>query len=379
MWVNEKRKHNVEVVSSLSKIDKLINKIRPHIVRPLIKSLKTENSIIHSPQLLSSNWIKKINTSEADIIHLHWFQNEMLSVADVGLINKPLIWTTHDMWPFCGAEHCSYDLRWQEGYNNNNRPPYEKGFDLNKWTWNRKKKYWRKKIPIISPSNWLGNCIKKSFLMRDWPVTIIPNPIDTNIWKPIDKNIARELLGLPKNISLIFFDNSGPSYQKGADLLLQALNYLYNNLSLKNLEILVINKFISNKNFQVSFPVRNFEYLHDNLSLNILYSAVDAVVFPSRNEAFGQIASEAQTCGTPVIAFDIGGPADILIHKKTGYLAKAYDIKDFANGIEWIIDHSRNNKINIESRNKAVRRFSNNTVAKKYIEQYDKLLKSFNA
>jgi glycosyltransferase involved in cell wall biosynthesis len=215
--------------------------------------------------------------------------------------------------------------------------------------------------------------------MRDWPVTIIPNPIDTNIWKPIDKNIARELLGLPKNISLIFFDNSGPSYQKGADLLLQALNYLYNNLSLKNLEILVINKFISNKNFQVSFPVRNFEYLHDNLSLNILYSAVDAVVFPSRNEAFGQIASEAQTCGTPVIAFDIGGPADILIHKKTGYLAKAYDIKDFANGIEWIIDHSRNNKINIESRNKAVRRFSNNTVAKKYIEQYDKLLKSFNA
>jgi hypothetical protein len=149
MWVNEKRKHNVEVVSSLSKIDKLINKIRPHIVRPLIKSLKTENSIIHSPQLLSSNWIKKINTSEADIIHLHWFQNEMLSVADVGLINKPLIWTTHDMWPFCGAEHCSYDLRWQEGYNNNNRPPYEKGFDLNKWTWNRKKNIGGKKFQLF--------------------------------------------------------------------------------------------------------------------------------------------------------------------------------------------------------------------------------------
>lgn len=374
MWVNEKSNQNLEAVSSPSQMDQLINKIRPQIVSPLIKFLKTENTIIHSPQVLSSNWIKKINTSDADIIHLHWFQHEMLSIADVSLINKPLIWTIHDMWPFCGAEHNTNEFRWQDGYNNNNRPSYEKGFDLNKWTWNRKKKYWKKEIPIISPSCWLGNCVKKSFLMRNWPVTIIPNPIDKNRWRPIDKTIARDLLGLPKNISLIFFDNSASSFQKGADLLLQSLNYLYSKLSLKDLELVIIDNTISKKNFQVGFPVRNFKYLHDDLRMNILYSAVDAVVFPSRLEAFGQIASEAQICGTPVVAFNIGGPADILIHKKTGYLAKAYDIKDLANGIKWVLEQNKDNKLSIHSRNEAVARFDYNIVAEKYIEQYNKLL-----
>ena len=113
------------------------------------------NNLISLPAILPSSWIKKINESTADIVNLHWTQHEMLSISDISKINKPVVWTLHDMWGFCGAEHISWDDRWEKGYNKNNRPTHESGFDLNKWTWKRKIKYWKKPIQIITPSNWL--------------------------------------------------------------------------------------------------------------------------------------------------------------------------------------------------------------------------------
>ena len=83
--------------------------------------------------------MRHINNSDADIIHLHWNQNEMLSIKDLTKIKKPIVWTLHDMWAFCGAEHFTTDKRWSEGYSSSNRPDYESGFDLNRWTWQRKK------------------------------------------------------------------------------------------------------------------------------------------------------------------------------------------------------------------------------------------------
>ena len=85
----------------------------------------------------------------------------MLSVSDISKIKKPLVWTLHDMWGFCGAEHVSWDKRWVDGYNVDNRPNYESGFDINRWTWLRKLKYWKKPIQIITPSTWLKEMCKQ--------------------------------------------------------------------------------------------------------------------------------------------------------------------------------------------------------------------------
>ena len=149
---------------------------------------------MHSPQIFSSPfWLKAINESDADIIHLHWFQNEMISVSDISKIKKPLVWTLHDMWGFCGAEHISYDRRWKEGYLKKNRPVGEGHFDLNRWTWIRKKKYWKDPINIITPSDWMKQNVKISYLMKKWPVYSIPNAIDMKIWKPVDKNLSRNI------------------------------------------------------------------------------------------------------------------------------------------------------------------------------------------
>lgn len=123
------------------------------------------------------------------------------------------------MWAFCGAEHYTEDFRWKEGYHPDNRPPYEKGFDLNRWTQERKRKHWQKPMYIVAPSQWLGECVQQSALMRKWPVSVIPNPIDTEYWRPYDKNQVRQHLDLAAEIPLVLFGAmaGGKDPRKGFD------------------------------------------------------------------------------------------------------------------------------------------------------------------
>ena len=143
MWVNVSVNKDTSVKSPDNFTSKFLSFVRRNSKKPFMMFLKTKNPILHSPSILPSSWVKKINNSDADIVNLHWVQHEMLSVSDISKIKKPLVWTLHDMWGFCGAEHVSWDKRWKEGYNYDNRPKNENGFDVNRWTWLRKVKYWK--------------------------------------------------------------------------------------------------------------------------------------------------------------------------------------------------------------------------------------------
>ena len=199
-----------------SKLAKAITSIRPQLATPLRQLLRTGNPIIHSPAVLPSRWPERINASDADVLNLHWVQGEMLSIADIARIRKPIVWTLHDMWAFCGAEHYTTDHRWRDGYLRDNRPAQESGFDLNRYTWQRKCKHWRQPLQIVCPSQWLADCVRTSALMHAWPVEVVPNPIDTVRWQPIDQHLARQLLGLPQDCHLLLFGaiGGGSSHHK---------------------------------------------------------------------------------------------------------------------------------------------------------------------
>jgi glycosyltransferase involved in cell wall biosynthesis len=326
--------------------------------------------------VLPSAWPNTLNTSNADIIHLHWIAGEMLSIADIARIHKPMVWTLHDMWAFCGAEHLSWDNRWREGYRKDNRPTHESGFDLNRWVWERKRTHWRQPMSIVTPSHWLADCARESVLLQDWPMTVIPNPIDTDNWQPVEPALARSLLGLPQDKPLLLFGAIGGSHDpnKGFNLLLDALGYLRRERN--DLHLVVFGQHAPCSPLPLGFPVHYTGHLHDDLSLRILYSAADVMVVPSRQEAFGQTASEAHACGTPVVAFDTGGLSDIIEHQRTGYLARAFDTKDLAQGIAWVLTHSENAGLRTHARTRAVERFAQATVAAQYRAVYDSLLSS---
>ncbi len=373
MWVNQATAGDWTVEGPTRKLGKIVARIRPQIADIITKTLRTENPIIHSPAIFPAHWVKRINQSDADVVHLHWVAGEMLSMADIGRIDKPIVWTLHDMWAFCGAEHVAWDERWREGYRRDNRPAHELGFDLNRWTWKRKQKHWKRPIQIVTPSRWLACCVRESALMRDWPVSVIPNCLDTDRWKPMEQTLARELLGLPADMPLVLFGSFGAnaSHHKGFDLLTDALRHLRGVIS--ELELVVFGQLAPRKPPDLGFPIHYIGHLHDDLSLRALYSATDAVVVPSRQEAFGQTASEAQACGTPVVAFNIGGLPDIVRHLRTGYLAKAFETEDLAAGIRWIFQHSDKAKLRNSARKYAVQFFNPKVVAKQYRAIYDKV------
>jgi len=373
MWVNKAAAGDWTVEGPSSKREKVLAAIRPQLAEPLVGLLKTGNPIIHSPAVVPSNWVKRINASDADVVHLHWVQGEMLSIADIGRIEKPIVWTLHDMWAFCGAEHYTEEFRWREGYRRDNRPPYESGFDLNRWTWQRKRKHWQRPMHIVTPSRWLGDCVHESALMRDWPVSVVPNCLDTDRWSPLDQSLARELLELPADMPLLLFGaiGGGRDPRKGFDLLQAALQHLRDESSVLGLELVVFGQRAPQSQPSLGFPIHYTGHLHDDISLRALYSAADAMVVPSRQDNLPNTAVEAHACGTPVVAFNTGGLPDIVEHQCTGYLAKAFETEDLAQGIAWVLAQRASGQLGQQARERAVARFSEGVVAQGYGVVYE--------
>jgi len=361
------------------KIRKGIGIVRPSLGELIMKMQKTSNQILHSPSVIPSGMVNEINNSDVDVVHLHWVCGEFLSIEEIGRINKPLVWTLHDMWGFSGAEHVSDDgerARWRHGYTRENRSKDHRGLDIDRWVWNRKRRAWNTPFEIVAPSNWLAECAKNSSLMSEWPITVIPNALDINQFQPWDKKIAREVLGLPINEPLLLFGAHGGSrnFNKGWDILENALKMVANNI--EGVHGVIFGQTEPSNAPRVGMPLHWMGHLHDDATLSLLYSAADVMIVPSRKEAFGQTASEAHACGTPVVAFRSTGLLDIVSHKKSGWLADQYNYEDLARGIQWVLeDHDRQKKLGEKARRISEKNFSYPVIAKKYIQVYERALK----
>ncbi len=367
-------------------------RLQPRISRFIKSNFETTNQSAHNIAFPNTGLLKEINNNQSSkkITHLHWLGDNTISIEEVGKLKGPIFWTLHDQWPFCGAEHYTHppidkdglqinDFRYRQNYSSKSRIFEEKGFDINKWTWNRKKRSWTKPMNIVATSSWLYDCVKKSSLMKNWPIHLIPYPINTEIWKPINKQYAKNILGIDISKKVVLFGAIGGTkdIRKGSHLLEEALKILrdsfFSNIENK-IQILVFGE-LSQKKFINNFPVEFLGSFKDDLSLRVVYSAADVMVVPSIQEAFGQTASEAHACETPVVGFKIGGLIDIVSHEETGYLADPFNPKSLAYGIKWTIeDEERNKKLSSQARIKAKKYWDSKIIAKSYIDAYHSVL-----
>ena len=365
------------LVISPSKIKQIYYQLINYLAHQIIKLQKTKNNNLHSINIFGSSIFNYIQESDADIINLHWVNGETLSIKQISNINKPIIMTLHDMWAFSGSEHLSIDSDFSEfrlGYNKKTSDSdYISGLDLNKFTWNRKKFFWNDKFTIVTPSRWLSQCARESDLFKDWDIYTIPNALNTNIFKPMDKNIARDLCNIPRNMKVIGFGaiGGGKDKNKGFDLLQDALKHLSVDHSY---QCIVFGQSKPKEVPDLGLPISFIGHLHDDISLVAFYNAIDVMVVPSRQENLPQTATEAQSCGTPVVAFNTTGFSDAIEHKITGYLAIPFETGDLAYGIKWVVDNPDSIDFARNTRSRAVSFWSEDVVVKQYKELYSLLL-----
>jgi glycosyltransferase involved in cell wall biosynthesis len=202
----------------------------------------------------------------------------------------------------------------------------------------------------------------------------VPNCLDTTRWAPLEQTLARDLLGLPRDVPLLLFGamGGGRDPRKGFDLLSGALEHLRGEMP--GLELVIFGQLAPRNPPDLGFPVHYTGHLHDDLSLRALYSAADALVVPSRQDNLPNTAVEAQACGTPVVAFNIGGLPDLVEHQRTGYLAKAFETEDLAEGIRWVFQHSDKAKLRKSARDYAEQFFNLKVVAQQYTDVYEKVI-----
>lgn len=338
---------------------------------------KTANKIFHSTNLKSIIDVEWINGSDFDLVNLHWINRDMISVRDISRIKKPIVWTMHDSWPCCGAEHhpnfLENDTRWKDGYFRSNKPASTKGKDICRLVYNQKKKYLSdRNITFIAPSNWEHDVLKSSDLFRNNKCHVVPNILPENDFYKKDKTAIRELLNIPKDKIVIGFGAAGqlddPKSMKGTYYIIESLKKIRNP---EKYFLLIIGPADSNFTRYLNLPFFVSGFVSNTSILSCLYNACDLTINPSLIENLPTMCLESVFCSVPVVAFDVGGTSDIVKHKVNGYLARPFEVDDMVCGIEYCVE----NQIELSKNCSDARKdFDNEKVVGEYLEVYKSTL-----
>jgi glycosyltransferase involved in cell wall biosynthesis len=316
---------------------------------------------------------------EADIIHLHWVNQGMLSLSNIRKIldsGKPVVWTMHDMWPATAI--CHLTLGCEQFHSRCSHCHYLPGSggenDLASRIWGRKERMLHgKNILFVACSRWLATEAKKSGLLQGQKVVSIPNPIDLHVFHQEDKTAARQRAGLPLDKRLVLFVSQRVTNQnKGMSYLVEACR-IFNSRhpeTRDNTALVILGGHAEEVTAQFDMPVYPLGYVNDTKRIVDIYNAADLFVLPSLSENLPNTIMEAMACGVPCVGFKVGGIPEEIDHLKNGYVAEYKNADDLARGIRWILDEANLQELSAHAIGKVASTYSQQRVALKYIEVY---------
>jgi glycosyltransferase involved in cell wall biosynthesis len=373
MLVQSRTSDDHRVQGPNSAVEKAMSRIRPSLDLYPVKRYPNYGRKMFSPAWLPfGGLVDRINASDADVVHLHWITAGMFRLEELDRINKPMVWSLHDMWAYTGG--CHYDEecgRWRSTCGSCPVLGSTKENDLSRKVFQRKLKTYARlkgRLTIVGLSAWMAECAQEATLTKHLSVVQLPNPIDTTVFKPVDRRLAKEILGLPTDKPLVLFGavNATADPRKGFVHLSDALRSLPSG----SVELAVFGASRPQQVPDLGHPIHYLGRLHDDAALCLLYNAADVTVVPSLQENLSNTIVESLACGTPVVAFGIGGNKDMVDHGVNGALAPAFDASALADGIGWVIDSSRADEVRTNARRIALERFELVRASERYRELY---------
>ncbi|MDR0893778.1 MAG: glycosyltransferase family 4 protein [Prevotellaceae bacterium] len=319
---------------------------------------------------------------EADVVHLHWINQGMLSLKQIDKIlasGKPVVWTMHDMWAATGiCHHARQCDRYVTGCHH---CPYLYGgggkHDLAYRTYRRKLKLYKgRKIHFVACSQWLKTEVEKSLLLAGQSVTVIPNPINTRLFRPMNKQEARRACQLPEAGRLLLFGSVKiTDKRKGFDYMVESCQLLaeqHPELT-DRLGVIVLGNQSRRLENLLPFKVYPMDFVIDEHRLVEIYNAADLYVTPSLEENLPNTIMEAMACGVPCVGFRTGGIPEMIDHEQNGYVADYRSAEDFARGIFSLLTAPDYTALSEQACRKVSTHYSEQAVAKRYIELYNQI------
>ncbi|MBX2889524.1 MAG: glycosyltransferase family 4 protein [Saprospiraceae bacterium] len=316
---------------------------------------------------------------QADVLHLHWVNQGFLSLKNIhqlAQLGKPIVWTLHDMWAFTGG--CHYSRGCERFKQTCGQCPFLKRpapNDLSNRVWHRKKALFPKNIHFVTCSEWLAKVARSSGLLKDYPVTAIPNPIDTAVFKPstaAQRQTFRTERGISPDAHVLLFAAMKISEErKGFRFLLEALQTLKAQRPDIRLEILVLGKSETETLAALPYPVHSLGLVSEQAKLVQAYGAADVFAIPSLEDNLPNTVMESLACGTPVAGFATGGIPEMVGHLKEGFVAPQGDSQALATGlVEILAGKSPLAAYREAARRKVELEYTHEAVAERYLKIY---------
>lgn len=332
-----------------------------------------------SPARYPDNLAQRVAAINPDLLHLFWMNSGFMKIETLRQFNRPIVWTLHDMWPFTGG--CHYDDecgRYRQSCGSCPVLGSTSDHDLSRQILERKRQSWDGlPVVVVATSHWLAEMARSSTVFRGKRIEVIPNGMNTDTYKPLDKRSGRAAYGLPQDKNLILFSamRANLDKRKGNHLLVPALKKITEAGWREKTELVILGATTPSDSPDLGMKAHYMGQLHDEISQVLLYSAVDVTVAPSIQENLSNTVMESLSCGTPVVAFNIGGMPDMIDHQHNGYLADPFETDDLAAGIMWVLSgKARHNMLSLHSRTTVVERYALKKVADQYLSLYREIL-----
>ena len=361
MWVQNKLGSDPSVYGPRRGIGKYWNLLRPWLDRLPLAGIGKLHDFLYSASWLPRRDFGPLRQWTPDVLHLHWVQNGFLPVSAIRRLPGPLVWTLHDQWPASGLRHHPFPGR-------ETQTGWEARWD--RWLRRRKERsYPWSRIKGVAPSGWLQEQVAASSTWRADRPTVVANPIDTRGFHPVDPALARRLLGLPIDQSLILFGAAVGTTDplKGFDRLEAACR----RLGEWGIPFGLVAFGEKASGSGEEFPIHPLGFLHDDPTLALVYSAADVLALPSRLDNFPNTGVEAQACGCPVVGFRVGGVPELVEEGVTGTIVEEGDTDAFASALaSYLTDPDHRRETSAAARQRAETHFSTNTLIPRFLELY---------
>jgi len=320
-----------------------------------------------------------------DVLHLHWIGDGFLPLQYFPQFSHvPTVATLHGRWLFNGAQHLHSDQskRFVEGFLKGKRDNEDGGLDADRWVWRRKCRYFQNHpFEVIALSNWMKRDAERSRLLKDRKVYLIPNGLDPSVYRPLDRDRSRRDLGLPIEKRLVLFGANFATQDrnKGFRFFVDAIREL-EKAGKDDFEIVVFGSDRPAGPLPYKTKTHFLGYLKEESQLVSTYSACDLFVLPSLQDNLPNTVMEAMACGTPSVAFNVGGVSDLVEHSVTGVLVPPQNAVALAEGISSVLRSSdvEYEQLSINCLDRFANNFTQELQVKRLLNAYHHVVEKMN-